>query len=458
MTETWEQWVGQSVNGKFRLRRYLGGSEHSAVFLTDYDDREPQSAAIKLIAENAPDAERQLDSWRLAATVLSHPHLIQLFQAGRCKIGDVKLVYVVMERADEDLSQIIPQRALTETEATDMLKPALDVLAYIHAKGSVHGRIKPANIMACGDQLKLSSDGLRRTGDPIIGRGPYDPPEAVASPAGDVWSLAMTMVEALTQHLPAGDRNSGGNVVVPETLPAPLLDIARHCLLPDPNQRWTIANITSRLDPAAVLPPPRQQPLEPVASPASPRYLIPAVLVLLLMVTAVVGLKVLNREPKTRAESAAAIEKSAPTTPPEPRPAENTAPSAKDQATSNEPKNLSDVPAGAAPIRPTPSEKAPMAAPSSQDVIHRVIPDASQSALDTIQGTVRVSVRAHVDPSGDVSDVTIDSPGPSKYFARLAQQAAQQWKFSPNETTSDWILRFEFTTTGAKAFSTHAAP
>jgi TonB family protein len=458
MTETWEQWVGQSVNGKFCLRRYLGGSEHSAVFLTDYDDREPQSAAIKLIAENAPDAERQLDSWRLAATVLSHPHLIQLFQAGRCKIGDVKLVYVVMERADEDLSQIIPQRALTETEATDMLKPALDVLAYIHAKGSVHGRIKPANIMACGDQLKLSSDGLRRTGDPIIGRGPYGPPEAVASPAGDVWSLAMTMVEALTQHVPAWDRNAPGNAVVPDTLPAPLLDIARHCLHSDPNQRWTIADITSRLDPTAALPPPRQQLLEPVASPASPRYLIPAVLVLLLMVAAVIGLKVLNREPKTQAESAAAIEKSAPTTLPEPRPAENTAASEKDEATSNEQKNLGDVPAAAAPIQPTAPEKAPATAPSSQDVIHRVIPDASQSALDTIRGTVRVSIRAHVNPSGDVSEVAIDSPGPSRYFARLAQQAAQQWKFSPNGTTSDWILRFEFTATGAKAFSAHAAP
>ncbi len=456
MTEAWGQWVGQSVNEKFRLRRYLGGSEHSAVFLTDYDDREPQTAAIKLIAENAPDAERQLDSWRLAATVLSHPHLIQLFQAGRCKIGDVKLVYVVMERADEDLSQIIPQRPLIETEVTDMLKPALDVLAYIHAKGSVHGRIKPANIMACGDQLKLSSDGLRRTGDPIIARGPYGPPEAVASPAGDVWSLAMTMVEALTQHVPAWDRNSPANPVVPGTLPAPLLDIARHCLLRDPDQRWTIADITSRLDPAAATPP-RQQPLEPVASPASPRYLIPAVVVLLLMVTAVVSLKVLNREPKTQAESAA-IEKSAPTTSPKPRPPENIAASEKKQAASNEQKNPGDVPAAAAPVQSTASEKAPVAAPSGQDVIHRVIPDASQSALDTIRGTVRVSIRAHVNPSGDVSEATIDSPGPSRYFARLAQQAAQQWKFSTNGTTSDWILRFEFTTAGAKAFSAHAAP
>src|SRR6185437_8364152 len=415
MTETWKQWVGRSVNGKFCLRRYLGGSEHSAVFLTDYDDREPQSAAIKLIAENSPDAERQLESWRLAATVLSHPHLIQLFQAGRCKIGDVKLVYVVMERADEDLSQIIPQRALTETEATDMLKPALDVLAYIHAKGSVHGRIKPANIMACGDQLKLSSDGLRRTSDPIIGRGRYGPPEAVASPAGDVWSLAMTLVEALTQRVPAWDRNAPGNPVVPDTLPCPLLDIARHCLRRDPGQRWTIADIVSHLDPAAA-PPPRQQPLEPIASPTRPRYLVPATLVLLLVVIAVVSLKFLNREPKAQAESGATIEKSALTTLPEPRHADSVAASEKNQAASSEQKKIDER--AATTSQPTEPTNVAVAAPSSQDVAHRVIPNAAQSALDTIRGTVRVSVRAHVNPSGDVSEVTLDSPGPSKYFAR----------------------------------------
>jgi TonB family protein len=459
MTETWKQWEGQSVNGKFRLRKYLGGSEHSAVFLTDYDDREPHSAAIKLIPENVPDAERQLDSWRLAATALSHPHLIQLFQAGRCKIGDVKLVYVVMERADEDLSQIIPQRALTQTEATDMLKPALEVLAYIHAKGSVHGRIKPANIMACGDNLKLSSDGLRRAGDPIIGRGPYGPPEAVASPAGDVWSLAMTIVEALTQHVPAWDRNAPANAVVPDTLPAPVLDIARHCLRRDPSQRWTIADIASCLDPAAAMPPTRQQPLEPVASPARPRYLIPAALVFLLIVTTVVSLKVLNREPKAQAESGATIDKPAPTTLPEPRPAENTAASEKEQAARNEHKNTDKVPAAAAPVQPTEPEKVPVAAPASQDVIHRVIPDAPQSALDTIRGTVRVAVRVKVSPSGDVSEVAIDSPGPSRYFAKLAQRAAQQWKFAPtSEITHDWILRFEFSTAGVRAFPAHASP
>ena len=454
MTETWEQWVGQSVNGKFCLRRYLGGSEHSAVFLIDYDDREPQSAVIKLIPENAPDAERQLDSWRLAATVLSHPHLIQLFQAGRCKIGDGKLVYVVMECADEDLSQIIPQRPLTDAEATDVLKPALDAIAHIHAKGSVHGRIRPANIMACGDQLKLSSDGLRRAGDPISNPGPYDPPEAVASPAGDAWSLGMTLVEVLTQHLPVWHRNAQEDPALPNTLSGPLLDIARHCLRRDPKRRWTISDIGSRLNPAGAMPQPRQ-PIERAHVSARPRYFIPAALVLLLIVAAVVGLKVFNGGPKARPEPAATAE----VMPPEPRQVENVAAPENDRPASNEKKNLDRVPPAPVPIQPKQPASVPVTAASGEGVIHRVIPDAPQTALDTIRGTVRVSIRVNITPSGDVSGVTIDSSGPSRYFAKLAQQAAQQWKFAPTpESAGDWILRFEFSNAGVKASSTHLTP
>jgi TonB family protein len=456
MTATWEQWEGQSVNGKFRLRRYLGGSAHSAVFLTDYEDREPRSAAIKLIPEHSPDAERQLDSWRLAATVLSHAHLIQLFQAGRCKIGDVKLVYVAMEPAEEDLSQIIPQRPLTEAEATDMLQPALDALAYMHAKGSVHGRIKPANIMACVDKLKLSSDGLRRTGDPIVGPGAYDPPEAAASPAGDVWSLGVTLVEALTQHVPTWDRNTNDDPVVPETLPAPLLDIARHCLRRDPKRRWTIADIASRLNPAAAVPEPRQ-PVARVGSPARLSYAIPTVLVLLLL-TIVISLKVTNREPKARVQSGATIEKSTGTISPEPRHEEKVTPSEREQPASNQERSLDDASAAPAPIQPKEKPaRVPVTAASREDAIHQVIPDVPQKALDTIRGTVRVSIKVNVDPSGDVSGVTIDSPGPSRYFANLAQQAAQRWKFAPGPAR-DWILRFEFSTAGAKAFAAPATP
>jgi TonB family protein len=308
--------------------------------------------------------------------------------------------------------------------------------------------------MACGDQLKLSSDGLRRQGDPIGNPGTYDPPEAVASPAGDVWSLTVTLVEALTQRLPIWDINAQADPVVPTTLPAPLLDSAHHCLRRDPKQRWTIGDIASRLDPASA----RQQTprtVERADRPARPRHLIPAALVLLLMLTAAISLKVLHRGPKVQPESGTTTQRTM-TTSPEPRQAETITASEKGRGVSNQ-TSLADPPPTRAPAQPATPARMPVTGASREDVVHRVIPDAPQSSLDTIRGTVRVSIRVNVNPSGDASQVTIDSPGPSRYFARLAQQAAQQWKFAPAPGARDWILRFEFSNMGAKVFAAPAA-
>src|SRR2546422_7733391 len=158
-----------------------------------------------------------------------------------------------MEYAGEDLSQMLPHRPLTPAEARDMLAPALDALAYVHGKGFVHGHMKPANIMAIDDQLKLSSDGLCRMGESTGGRRKprvYDPPEAARgtiSPAGDVWSLGMTLVEALTQRLPVWGGKEHGEPALPETVPVPFLDLARHCLRRDPERRLTVAQLSARL-------------------------------------------------------------------------------------------------------------------------------------------------------------------------------------------------------------------
>ena len=36
MSEVWSKWQGHVVNDTFPLRRYLGSSDHSGVFLTDF--------------------------------------------------------------------------------------------------------------------------------------------------------------------------------------------------------------------------------------------------------------------------------------------------------------------------------------------------------------------------------------------------------------------------------------
>jgi len=90
------RWEGEVVNGAFPLRRLLGGSDHSQVFLTQYKTRD---AAIKIVSADLLPAERRLAQWRLAAG-LSHPHLNRLLEVGRWRREYRDFLFVVMEYAD----------------------------------------------------------------------------------------------------------------------------------------------------------------------------------------------------------------------------------------------------------------------------------------------------------------------------------------------------------------------
>jgi TonB family protein len=82
--------------------------------------------------------------------------------------------------------------------------------------------------------------------------------------------------------------------------------------------------------------------------------------------------------------------------------------------------------------------------------------------MDTIRGKIRVSVRVKVDGAGNVTDAELESPGSSRYFARLSMEAAQGWKFAPAQSNEEraarsWRLQFEFTNTGTRAIPERAA-
>ena len=91
------------------------------------------------------------------------------------------------------------------------------------------------------------------------------------------------------------------------------------------------------------------------------------------------------------------------------------------------------------------------------------MPAVSQSARNTIQGKVKVRVRVQVDTSGNMVSAVLDSPGPSKYFARLALDSAQGWKFTPAQAhgqfvASEWILLFAFSRTDTEVVPRQTSP
>jgi TonB family protein len=107
-------------------------------------------------------------------------------------------------------------------------------------------------------------------------------------------------------------------------------------------------------------------------------------------------------------------------------------------------------PALSRPVGRASDQPAEALADASPSVLHQEIPDASHSARESIHGHIKVTVRVTVDRSGKVVDETLEDPGSSKYFARLATEAARKWRFAPaaNHDSREWLLRFEFTRDG----------
>lgn len=415
-------WIGQSVDGRFPLQKYLGGTQDTAVFLTQIGGPDGAHAVIKLILASSCDADARLALWRTAAR-LSHPHLIRIFDGGRCWLAGNDMIFVVMEYADENLGEVLPRRALTPAEGYAMLRPVMDALKYLHKEGFVHAHLRPTNVMAADEQLKISSDEIRPAGEST---GPletsiYDPPElktGKVSTAADVWSLGAILTEALT-------RKTTGQSGAYTGLPKPFAEIVHHCLRDEPSARWTIADIEAHLQASAAdravtpgvrLPEPRILEDELSETGLGVRRFLPVIL-------AVVLLAIVLATYFTIRHSSA----SAPT--------------------------VASKAASAAPNAAASSPAEPAATPSSGAVLHEVSPGASKNALRTIHGTIKVRVRVGVDPAGNVKNATLINPGPSKYFARLANEAAQQWKFTPPKQNgqagaSEWTILFEYTHNG----------
>jgi TonB family protein len=280
MSDSWRDSEGQVIDGQFPLVKHLGGSDHSVVFATLRGKDKNEKAAIKFIQADAANAEAQLSRWDRAAQ-FHHPNVIRVYESGRCQLAGLDLLYVVTEFAQENLAEFLPQRALSTEEAHDMLEPFVDALWYLHGQGFAHGRIKPANILAIDDQLKLSSDSISHDGDAQIGAGKpdiYVAPETNgrATTVGDVWSLGASIVESLTQRRP---EETSGDPTFVDSMPQPYLDIARNTLRRDPKARWTITEISKRFNPNAAPHPSTAGITEPaptaaknatVAAPSSP--------------------------------------------------------------------------------------------------------------------------------------------------------------------------------------------
>jgi hypothetical protein len=542
MSEMWKKWEGQVVDHKYQLQRYVGSTDHSVVFQAECHDSEPHQIAIKFVSAEVAGKEQQLANWKTASQ-LSHPDLLKVYGSGQCRIEDTDLLYVVMEYAEENLSQVLPHRALVTEETREMLNAISSVLVYLHENNLVHGHIKPSNILASGETLKLSSDTISPAGEVHEmrrERSGYDAPELPGSPytpAADVWSLGVTLVETLTQQPAFLPFNEQADPIVPGEMREPFQEIARQTLRRDPRRRWSSEQIAEKVHPTPAVaksvaagagtttravasstgpvavstepPPPamtsalnvplsreraaplakqeaappvrraaprasssKEEGLQPRETVALPSYVIPVFAGLLVVIALIVLPFALRHRGPAQASSvspASTASSSSPAASP------NANGAAAQPTLEVAPANANAAPEKSAPVAaPHPQPVTPATATgaaggakdmapsapktfsrSNGEALDQVRPEVPGHALNTIHGTVRVRVKVHADPAGNVSSAVLDNAGPSHYFADLSLKAAKQWVFTPPEVDghsvpSDWMIQFHYTSGGVQ--------
>jgi hypothetical protein len=202
---------------------------------------------------------------------LSHPNLITLFDASITE----QPPYLVMELVEgPNLAARLATGALPEAEVRAIGAQIADALAYVHAHDMVHRDVKPANILLGTDGIsddgacraRLSDFGIVRllgserltAADFTLGTASYLAPEQArggdVTPAADVYSLGLVLIEALT-----GKRSFDGPPVeavlarlardpeIPAGLPAPWTPLLRAMTARDPEARPTPAEVSRAL-------------------------------------------------------------------------------------------------------------------------------------------------------------------------------------------------------------------
>ena len=228
MTHLQAQWEGVSLPRNYTLEEKLAGDESGAFFQAS--SAEGRRAIVKFVREASGDDSVTPDLWHRIRH-LRHPNLIELLDCGRAEHEGEVVLYAVFESPDETLDAALSRSALDTQESREVVDAVLDALRYLHAQGLVLGVLDTEHVMAVGDRIKLWTGAIREAA-------------TSADYRQDVRLFGELWQQALMAASPESER------------------IAARAADPNPQTRWTLAEIRAALNPA-----PRVEPAPPPAEP-----------------------------------------------------------------------------------------------------------------------------------------------------------------------------------------------
>jgi tetratricopeptide (TPR) repeat protein len=261
--------VPQVVRGRYRLQSELGRGGMGIVYRAE-DAMLHREVAYKVLPPylfGRDQNPEQLLAEARAAARLSHPNIVQVYDAGRDENG----FFVVMELVrGEGLDVLLARREMTLKGVVMVAEQICSALAHAHDRRIVHRDLKPSNLIwsDAEKRIKLTDFGLARIFEDSgkvqtqpAGTPSYMSPEQIrgeaVGPPSDIYALGCLLFEmlcrrsvfgsgprSLHQHLnaqPDDPRN-----LRPETPPA-LAELILRCLAKEPDQRPPAAAEIGRL-------------------------------------------------------------------------------------------------------------------------------------------------------------------------------------------------------------------
>ncbi|MCU0490137.1 MAG: Stk1 family PASTA domain-containing Ser/Thr kinase [Chloroflexaceae bacterium] len=223
-------------DNRYEIERKIGEGGMARVYLAR-DQRLNRPVAVKILHSHYTDDPDFLSRFRheaQAAAILSHPHVVDVYDVGQ--EGDVH--YMVMEYVNgTDLKSIINRDAPLPVErAVEIAEEVAKGLEAAHRVGLIHRDIKPQNIMVSPDgHARITDFGVAKSSlstamtetGITFGTVDYISPEQAqglpATPRSDVYSLGVTLFEMLTGQLPFAGDNALSVAMQHVTTPPPSL-------------------------------------------------------------------------------------------------------------------------------------------------------------------------------------------------------------------------------------------
>ncbi len=268
---TSERFIGTKI-GDFIVEELIGIGGMAIVFRGRNPEIE-HNVAIKILTNyntgSITESEERIKREASILTKLKHPNIVRVVTFTRVESGDIALITDL--ESGRNLSEILKAGPLTMKQTREVFVPVFDALDYAHTysgsdssgtlvRGILHRDIKPSNILV-GDgqgEVKLSvklidfgiarssaAVALTRTGQ-VVGSERYMPMELrlgrPASPASEVYSLAVTIAETVSGQTINDLLNIGvsmSDFLKTKGFSKGYIDVVLACALnPDPSVRY----------------------------------------------------------------------------------------------------------------------------------------------------------------------------------------------------------------------------